>query len=78
MKEINSVCYECGTTANALTCLKRYGNVSKKLHYGISTMSNGVCDYCGKKGGVTSVRDYFFPDFELIQKFLNVFSKKKP
>jgi len=69
-KEIHSVCRECGVTANVLTCLQRYNKPPSKLYFNVSTVSMGnACDYCGKKGeGVTSVRDYFYPDFKLIKK----------
>ena len=74
-KQISNVCRECGITANALTCLKKYGRLSKQLAYTLSTYHKGECDYCKEEKEITEVRDFFYPDFGLIQKFLNVFRK---
>ena len=68
-KEIYNVCKECGISANVLTCLKRYGKPPLKLAFAVSTFRQGVCDYCGKKEMVTEARDYFYPDFSLLDKY---------
>ena len=72
-KNINWVCYECGTSANVLTCIKRYGKRPNKLHFTISTYHVGKCDVCqrtkdedGEDLSVTSPRDFFYPDFNLL------------
>lgn len=77
MKEINGVCRECGITANVLTCLKEYGKRPAKLCFNISTAMEGKCDYCGKKAGIVSVRDYFYPDFSLIKKTARLLKANK-
>lgn len=66
--DINQVCYECGVTANVLTCLKRFKAPPKKLCYLVSTYHEGVCDFCKKNMGVVGVRDFYYPDFSLLQK----------
>lgn len=66
--EINQVCYECGVTANVLTCLKRFKAPPFKLKYEVSTYSNGRCDFCKKNKSITSVRDFYYPMFSLLQK----------
>ena len=69
-ESISNVCYECGVSANVLTCLKKYGMPPKKLCFDVSTYSLGYkCDYCGKKKDTTEVRDFFYPDFSLLAKF---------
>ena len=72
-KEIHWVCYECGISANVLTCIKRYGKRPNKLHFTISTYHAGKCDVCeriqdedGEDLFVTEPRDYFWPDFSLL------------
>ena len=70
-KEIYNVCRECGITANVLTCLKKYGQRPKKICFDISTFHNAKCDYCGEQKPVTQVRDFFHPDFNLLEKYKN-------
>ena len=65
---IYKVCAECGISANVLTCLKKYGKPPKKLAFDCSTIHKGKCDYCGKIKEVTQVRDYFYPDFRLLER----------
>jgi len=67
-KTISQCCYECGVSANVLTCLKRYGNRPKKLAYNTSIYSDGVCHICGEHKPVTETRDFFHPDFSLLKK----------
>ena len=66
--KIRWVCYECGVSANVLTCLERYGKRPNKLAYTTSTYHEGECDYCKETKGVTEVRDFFHPDFNLLKK----------
>lgn len=66
--EPRRVCYECGVTANVLTCLKKYKSPPKKLSYDVSTYWNGECGICGEVKSVTSERDFFYPDFSLLEK----------
>ena len=67
-QEIRNVCCECGATANALTCLQKYGVPPEQISFSLSTWHQGKCDYCGYKKSVTEVRDFFYPDFSLIKK----------
>lgn len=69
LREIGTVCAECGISANVLTCLKKYGMPPKKLAFDVSTSHEGKCDYCGETKYVTQVRDFFYPDFSLLKKF---------
>lgn len=64
----NEICYECGISANVLTCLKRYKFRPKQLMFTTSTYHKGVCDVCHEEKDVTEARDYFHPDFELLIK----------
>lgn len=66
MNEINNVCRECGISANVVTCLKLYGKPPKQLAYQISTYHQAKCDWCGKRKQVTEARDFFYPDFSLL------------
>ena len=72
---INNVCRECGITANVLTCLERYGKPPKQLCYSVSTLHKAKCDYCGEEGMVTETRDFFHPDFSLIEKVADFLKK---
>lgn len=65
-REINSVCFECGVSANVLTCLKKYKKRPNKLCFEISTYHIGKCDFCGEEKQITEVRDFFYPDFNLL------------
>lgn len=60
------VCRECGLEANRLTCLKKYGAEPLKAAFDVSTFHDGVCGACGEKKAVTEPRDYFYPDFTLL------------
>lgn len=69
-KEIQQVCYQCGVSANVLTCLKKYGMPPKKLSFDVSTYCTGYkCDYCGEEKATTEARDFFYPDFSLLAKY---------
>jgi hypothetical protein len=70
MKKINQVCSSCGISANILTCLKKYGKPPKKLCFDVSTYHKGKCDYCGRETNITEVRDFFYPDFSLIDEVI--------
>lgn len=65
-REIKVVCSHCGISANVLTCLKKYGRSPKKLAFNTSTFHTAVCDVCGEKTELTEVRDFFYPDFNLL------------
>ncbi len=65
---INQVCYECGVAANVLTCLEKYGKIPKQLKSTVSTFHEDVCDICHDRKGVTETRDFYYPDFSLIEK----------
>lgn len=66
--EINEVCYECGVSANVLTCLKKYKNRPNQLKSSLSTFHQGICQVCGETKAVTEARDFFSPDFSLLLK----------
>ncbi len=68
-KEISIVCRQCGISANVLTCLKKYGMPPKQLDFEVSTFCQDKCDYCGEEKFTTQVRDFFYPDFSLIEKY---------
>lgn len=73
--KIVEVCNECGITANVLTCLKKYKSSPKKLSFNVSTYHKGKCDVCGDFKHVTEARDFFYPDFSLIQSVINFLNK---
>lgn len=60
-KEINWCCSDCGRMASSLS-----GH--KKLQFDISTFHAGICDVCGEKKSVTEPRDFFYPDFSLLNQ----------
>lgn len=66
--KVNNACWECGVSANVLTCLKKYNQPPKQLAYSMSTFHLGVCDWCGEKKEVTEARDFFHPDFSLLEQ----------
>ena len=66
LQQVGQVCSPCGITANYLTCLKRFGNAPTKISMSSSTFNSGTCDVCGKRAIVTEPRDYFNPDFTLL------------
>lgn len=70
-KHINYVCDECGIEANRRTCLKKYGKEPTKPKFSLSTYALRVCDWCHKEKPTTEVRDYFFPDFSLMERPIN-------
>ena len=65
---IFNVCSECGIEANRRTCRKRYGNDPDKEAFSVSTFHIGICDWCKKKKPITETRDFFYPDFNLMDK----------
>jgi len=65
-KDIKTVCAPCGISANVLTCLRKYKRSPKKVAFSVSTYHEGYCDVCGDKTYVTEVRDFFYPDFNLL------------
>ena len=77
MREINNVCSACGLIANYLTCLKKYGTPPKKKAYEVSTFHLGKCDYCGEKTSITETRDFFYPDFSLLDKVKLCFKERR-
>ena len=66
--DINQVCYRCGVTANILTSLKKYKTRPHVLSHQMSTYHLGICDVCDSVVAVTEPRDFFSPDFSLLQK----------
>ncbi len=61
------VCQDCGVKANTLTCIKKYGSKPKKLQFSVSTYHRGTCEVCGKEKMVTEPRDFFYPNFGLLE-----------
>lgn len=68
--KIKVCCYECGVSANVLTCLKKYGKAPMQLAFTCSTFHKGACDWCKQVKQVTQTRDFFFPDFSLLEAFV--------
>ena len=62
------VCAPCGIAANVLTCLKKYHDRPRELAFECSTWHEAKCAACGKKAWVTEQRDFFYPDFTLLQR----------
>ena len=62
------VCRECGLSALVLTCLRRYHNRPNTFGSGTSTYTLGTCAACGEVREVTEQRDFFYPDFTLLQR----------
>lgn len=65
------MCVSCGISANVLTCLKRYGKRPNKLAFDLSTMHTGKCDVCDEETSVTEPRDFFNPDFSLLDTWIS-------
>lgn len=65
-KEIKVVCDDCGVTANRLTVLEKHGQEPIKAKFDCSTYHLAKCDCCGLKKQVTEVRDFFYPNFDLL------------
>lgn len=76
MKEVSEVCHPCGLVANYLTCLKKYGQAPLQACYTVSTFHQGTCDVCGQEVHVTEARDFFYPDFSLIDVVKAIWPKK--
>lgn len=68
----SGICFDCGATANALTCLKRYGAPPKKIAHSVSTYHKGTCIVCGEMKPVTEERDFFYPELDLIKKVVKL------
>ncbi len=67
VRKVNGgICFECGVSANVLTCIKEYGDRPKKLCFILSTYHTGTCDICGEEKNLTEARDFFYPDFSLL------------
>lgn len=67
--EIYHVCSRCGTLAHVATELARGVKLSNiKPRCAISTFHHGICDCCGHETSVTEVRDFYYPDFALINR----------
>lgn len=73
--EINNVCSDCGITANYLTCFKKYGTPPLKTGFDVSTFHTGKCDICGRITATTEVRDFFYPDFSLLERVIKKWRK---
>lgn len=69
------VCHRCGVTANVLTCLKKYGQSPNQLSVVAGTSWRGRCRICGREDSVGSERDYYHPDFSLIEKVVSFLKK---
>ena len=76
IQEIRGVCRECGITANVLTCLQSFKAPPKQLAFSVSTFHTGTCDCCGEEKDITEARDFFYPDFRLIQIVSNYLNNK--
>lgn len=57
-----------------LTCLNKYGKRPNKLSFEVSTFTSGkVCDVCGETDYCTEQRDFFYPDFDLLEQVADYF-----
>lgn len=74
--DIMDVCRECGISANVLTCIKKYKHPPQKLAFDVSTFHMGVCDYCKQEKMITQTRDFFYPDFGLIDQYAKRYGKR--
>jgi len=77
ISKIRNVCYECGVSANVVTCLRKYRSSPDKLAYSLSTYHSGNCDFCGQNTQVTEARDFFYPDFKLLASLIAYFEETK-
>jgi hypothetical protein len=75
--KISKVCFPCGVYANILTCLKTYGRRPNQLAFTVSTYHKGTCDICEEETDVTEPRDFFYPDFSLLETVTNYISNTK-
>lgn len=63
------ICTQCGLVANFMTCMAKYGKPPIKEAFDVSTFHIGTCDCCRRENiYVTQDRDFFYPDFKLINK----------
>lgn len=77
-KNTMNVCHPCGLTANYLTCLKRYGQPPLKPCFDVSTYHRGTCGVCKRETEVTEERDFFYPDFSILEATAKRLASKKP
>lgn len=62
------VCNKCGLEANRRTCLKNYRALPKQPKSLLSTYHAGKCEWCGDRAQITEARDFFYPDFKLLER----------
>lgn len=61
------VCNQCGWVASFATQITRGKQPDKtEVAFKLSTYHVDNCEVCGKETWVTEARDFFYPDFELI------------
>jgi len=65
---IHNVCSECWIKANKATQLKKFKKIDKQTWFSVSTFHKWICDFCKKEKSITQARDFFYPDFNLINK----------
>lgn len=69
-KKIELVCEYCGVKANHLSQMRKYGEEFDEEKFvpmaEVSTCIKGVCHVCGYEGNVYPVRDFNYPDFNLM------------
>lgn len=75
--KIHNVCDDCGIMANTLTCLVKYCRPPTKVKFDVSTYVKGICDCCKKEKFITQTRDFYHPDFELLNKFRFILKKSE-
>lgn len=63
---VNQVCDDCGIKANRVTCAFKYNSVPRELKFQVSTYHKGICHVCGETKHITEARDFFYPDFKLL------------
>lgn len=79
MKELNSnnsettihyVCSDCWIEASKLTWKNKFpwAREPEKYSFDVSTFHKWNCDFCKKEKSITQTRDFFYPDFNLLQE----------
>ena len=65
---IHNVCSECGLKASEATFKKKWIKSVQYCHL-VSTYHKWICDYCKEEKSVTQTRDFYYPDFNLIEQW---------
>jgi len=63
---IRKVCFDCWTEASKATQIDKYWEVKYTTSFSVSTYRKSICDWCKKEESVTQTRDFFYPNFNLL------------